>query len=166
MKDTHFSYYVYVHAHKIQWTPWISILVVKVTGVEMLREFSTLCKTQCCTVLSQVHHCTLSWARWIQSTASHSSKEMEKIMDIARQSSCYPKLEVYTSQVPGYLSGNFVQWSPIFMDPQYGTWFMSSFQHPEFWDGSYTFWKSVHSCPKPLMLCIWVCFLHDSLLML
>lgn len=30
----------------------MSILILKVTGVEVVREFSTLCKTQCYTVLS------------------------------------------------------------------------------------------------------------------
>lgn len=134
------------------------------TGVEVVREFSNFCKTQCCTVLSQVHHCTLSRARGIQSTSSHSSKEVGKVLDVARQSSCYPKPEVYKSQVPGWQSSSFVHWFLVFMDPQYGMWFISPFQHPEFWGGSLIFRKSVHSCPKPLMLCIWVCFLHDSLL--
>jgi hypothetical protein len=130
------------------------------TGVEVVREFSTLCKTQCCTVLLQVHHCTLSRARWIQSTSSHSSKAL----DIARQSSYYPKPEVYKSQMPGCQSGSFVQWFLIFMDPRYGTWFISPFQQTDLWGGSLNFRKSVDTCPKPLMLCIWVCFLHESLL--
>jgi len=129
----------------------------------VVREFSTLCKTQCCTVLSHSttvpypepdefiplpHIQVRKWERyWTLKSKVHAS---------LNQRCTHPRCQDAKVAV-------------LYRGPWY-LWILGMERclcHPfgiqNFEVAPLIFWKSVHYCPKPLMLCIRVCFLHDSL---
>jgi hypothetical protein len=53
-------------------TPWSAVLLQKLTVTQLVEKFSAFYGTRrFISLFTRSHHCFLSWARWIQSTTSH-----------------------------------------------------------------------------------------------
>jgi hypothetical protein len=69
---------------------------------------------------------------------------MEEVLQVSTHGA---NILVWGAQIPDARSScpvNFGMWRLIFVDPQYGTWFMPSFWHLEFCGDSRIFVKFVH----------------------